>query len=481
MNTAEKNTVKVLIIDDDEDDYFLTSDLLSTIPNTYISSDWSYNYNEALERVGKAAHHVYFVDYRLGAKTGTDFIREARAAGCDAPIILLTGKGNRQIDLEAMHIGATDYLIKGELTTDKLERCIRYSLERVAGTRALRNSENKYRSIFEQSKDAIFLADQQFEIKDANPALCSLMSQQPCDITGTLFFTYLEDNAAKHLRHKLQEQGHISDELVELDGHDGEDRYCLLSISQQQSGENTIMYQGILHDITNLKKAEKANLQMEKLAAAGRLVRTLAHEVRNPLNNINMSMEQLTELVQEGEGSIYTDIIRRNSNRISDLIKELLNSSRPSEMRMEPMPLQTVLDKVVDEAIDRILLKHIRFERKITEEPILINADAEKMKIALLNILINAVEAVAEQSGHIVLRLAEDEGMAVLCIQDNGVGISKENVAKLFEPYFTSKRNGMGLGLAATLNIVQAHNGSIEVDSTLGQGTRFLVKFPKLV
>ncbi len=92
--------------------------------------------------------------------------------------------------------------------------------------------------------------------------------------------------------------------------------------------------QGIVHDITNLKKAEKATLQIEKLAAAGRLVRTLAHEVRNPLNNINLSVEHLREETANDEnGSTYLEIIQRNSNRIGALITELLNSSRPAEMK----------------------------------------------------------------------------------------------------------------------------------------------------
>src|SRR5438105_7824028 len=117
----------------------------------------------------------------------------------------------------------------------------------------------------------------------------------------------------------------------------GEHRICIISATLEKDKNNEDYMQGIVHDITNLKKAEKATLQIEKLAAAGRLVRTLAHEVRNPLNNINLSAEHLREEIKGDENSnLYLEIIQRNSSRIGALITELLNSSRPVEMKMEP-------------------------------------------------------------------------------------------------------------------------------------------------
>src|SRR5215471_6725262 len=125
------HTVRVLIVDDDEDDFFITSDLIRQIPDNNFKIDWCYNYDQALKSINAGGYDIYFVDYRLGIKTGIDLLKEACSNGCEEPIVLLTGKGNKIIDVEAMQIGATDYLIKSELSVEKLERCIRYSLERM--------------------------------------------------------------------------------------------------------------------------------------------------------------------------------------------------------------------------------------------------------------------------------------------------------------------------------------------------------------
>jgi DNA-binding NtrC family response regulator len=121
---------------------------------------------------------IYFVDYRLGAKTGLDFLKESVRSAVKSRCILLTGKGNKDVDIEAMQMGATDYLIKTELNTDKLERCIRYSLERTAYLKALRANEKKYRSIFELSKDAVFIADELLRFRDMNHGNIALLGYE---------------------------------------------------------------------------------------------------------------------------------------------------------------------------------------------------------------------------------------------------------------------------------------------------------------
>src|SRR5689334_7373388 len=141
-------SIRILIIDDDEDDFFITSEYMRQIQEYNLSIDWCYKFNDAVELLKNHKYNIYFVDYRLGAKTGLDFLKEAVRIGSEEPIVLLTGKGNKEVDIEAMQMGATDYLVKTELNTDKLERCIRYALERTEYLKALRANERKYRSIF---------------------------------------------------------------------------------------------------------------------------------------------------------------------------------------------------------------------------------------------------------------------------------------------------------------------------------------------
>ena len=166
--TAENIPIKILIIDDDEEDFFLTSQYIKKIRGKEFIIDWCYRYQEALEAIVEARYDIYFIDYYLGAKTGLELMKEALEQNCEQPLILLTGMGNQKIDLEAMQAGAYDYLVKLELNTEKLERCIRYSLERASALKILRSNERKFRSIFERSKDAVFLTDEFLVFKDLN-------------------------------------------------------------------------------------------------------------------------------------------------------------------------------------------------------------------------------------------------------------------------------------------------------------------------
>jgi PAS domain S-box-containing protein len=469
--------VRILIIDDDEDDYILTSGFLMDIEDRTLHIEWCYSYKTALEKITAKAADLYFVDYRLGAKTGIDLLKEALELNCEEPIILLTGKGNPNIDKQAMQMGAVDYLVKGELTSEKLERCIRYSLERAASTKALRANEKKYRNIFEKSKEAVFTTDSSLVFKDVNSAMSKLTGLDKQHLLNTSLYQLIEQETIRtSIQDGLATSGEVTDLELELVHSKSRKRYCILNLSMEKDSNNQPYIQGILHDITNQKKTERATLLAEKLAATGRLVRTLAHEVRNPLSNIHMSLEQLTNFTKD-EDRIYLDIIDRNGKRINDLITELLTSSKPADMVLEKLVLQQVIDESISAAVDRLTLKQIKLKLNYPENPSYVRGDKGKLKIAILNIIINAIEAMEGTHRELRISLATTEDSHQLELTDTGCGIPPENLSKLFEPFFTSKRNGIGLGLASTLNILQAHSASIEVKSKVNAGTTFLLTF----
>jgi len=476
----KKTEIRLLIIDDDEDDYLITSEYISRITSVKFLTHWCANYEKAIGEMKAAKYDIYLVDYRLGAKTGVDFLKEAHLAQCEEPIILLTGKGNISVDIEAMQLGAVDYLIKSEIGTDALERSLRYALDRAADTKAIKASERKYKNIFEQSKDFIFITDDQLRFTEVNPAGAELLEYKIHELLQLTFTDLLVQKQQKELIvNLLDNDREVNDWELLLKTKKGKLLVCNVTIlAEKEDAENRkVKYHGIVHDISTQKKIEKANLQFEKLAAFGRLVRTLAHEVRNPLNNITLSTEQLKENMDE-EGQLYIDIIQRNSKRISDLISELLNSSKPSEIVMETVALQNICDEVIGMSVDRLTLKNMKLQVDMPKTTIYIQADRQKLIIALLNIVINAIEAMEENKGILKLSLIQqDSYISSVNITDNGYGISEENITKLFEPYFTQKRNGMGLGLASTLNIIQAHNATIDVNSQVGKGSTFSIYF----
>lgn len=470
---------KILIIDDDEDDFFITNQYIKNIRGYNFEVAWRYDYKGAMEDINAKKYDLYLIDYYLGARTGLDLMKEAIADKCEEPMIILTGKGTPELDAEAMHAGAVDYLIKGEMDTEKLERCIRHVIEKSKSVRTLRSNEKKFRHIFERSKDSIFLMNNhELIFSDVNDATTQLFGYSKEELNEMTLFNLLNEVADRDGLHAKLQCGEVEEYEVEMKPKEGDVLSCLLSLTKEVDNSGNNFLQGIIHDITQFKKEGQNNIRLEKLGMAERLVRTLAHEVRNPLNNINLSLEQLNEENKSEDAKMYLDIISRNSKRIENLIKELLGASRP-EIILQTNDLAEILEESLCAAADRITLRHIALTKIIPEKKLLINADKEQLKIAFLNIIINAVEAM-EDKGKLSVTLNEAEEHYQVLITDTGSGISTENLARLFEPYFTAKKNGLGLGLAATMNILQLHTATVEVQSKVDEGTAFILKFPKL-
>ncbi|HEX4374011.1 MAG TPA: ATP-binding protein, partial [Puia sp.] len=231
--------------------------------------------------------------------------------------------------------------------------------------------------------------------------------------------------------------------------------------------------------ITELDGANKELVQMrgmEKFAATGRIARTIAHEVRNPLTNINLATDQLKmDITESGDSMNMLEMIHRNSNRINQLITDLLNSTKATELNAEKISINELLDETLELAKDRIELSNAQVIKTYSQDPRKIFVDKEKMKIAFLNIIVNAIEAMESGKGILILKTESEKEKCIVKIADNGKGIDKESLSKLFEPYFTNKSKGTGLGLTNTQNIIFTHNGQISADSKLGAGTTFIV------
>ena len=146
----QSHTIRVLFIDDDEDDYLVVRDLLSDIHSKKFILKWVSDYGAALDAILSGEFDVCLLDYRLKARNGLELIREATAAGCDRPVIFLTGQGDYGVDTEAMRSGAADYLVKVQLTTDMLERSIRYSIARKNAERELKSYQNRLEGLVKE-------------------------------------------------------------------------------------------------------------------------------------------------------------------------------------------------------------------------------------------------------------------------------------------------------------------------------------------
>lgn len=231
--------------------------------------------------------------------------------------------------------------------------------------------------------------------------------------------------------------------------------------------------------IENLRVMNKELVELksvEKFLVSGRISRTIAHEVRNPLTNITLAAEQLSDAVPETEDTILLiGMIRRNAIRINDLVSDLLNSTKFSQLELEFISIHKILDNAIDSAKDRLNLNAIQVVRKYDSKPCMVNVDSKLMHIAFLNIIVNAIEAAEPGKGMIELKTECFQTKCIVYIKDNGSGMDEEALSRIFEPYFTSKQKGNGLGLTNTQNIILNHKGSIQVESKAGEGTIFII------
>lgn len=264
---------------------------------------------------------------------------------------------------------------------------------------------------------------------------------------------------------------------IEVEGHI---KYLLLVANLREHSESqSVDILGTVIDVTAQKQAEKDMLIAERLSMTGKMARTIAHEVRNPLTSLTLALEQLKDEIPQQNDSfrVYADIIERNANRIEQLIGDMLNSSRPRELSLELTAIEEVIEETVALTIDRLNLNQIKLERSYPVELPRILLDKDKMKIAFLNILVNAVEAMEPGKGLLKINVKLKNGFVIVAISDNGKGVAPKDIEKLFDPFYTAKQGGMGLGLTSTKNILSSHSATIEVSSKLNEGTTFHIYF----
>jgi len=236
-------------------------------------------------------------------------------------------------------------------------------------------------------------------------------------------------------------------------------------------------------DLTELRRMEHRIKHTERMATIGQLAAGIAHEIRNPLASMSGSIELLQQAadVSEDDRTLMT-IVVREIDRLNALINDLLDyaSPRPRD------PVSFDLPTLVDETLQVFRQDKSRGEVDVAtilppQGTLAITADPAKLRQVVWNLVRNAADAAATGGGHVAvsLRENEDDAEVELAVTDDGPGISDEHMPRIFDPYFTTKKKGTGLGLAMCHSIVAEHGGTIEATSELGRGTRFVVTLPR--
>ena len=238
-------------------------------------------------------------------------------------------------------------------------------------------------------------------------------------------------------------------------------------------------------ELDKSKELEEQLRQAEKSAVIGRLGSAIAHEIRNPLNFINLTLDHLRSKFQpddEEKVAKFTKLIGQIKSevaRINQQISDFLNYSRPAKANLQPLDARKVVEDSLRLVEAQASENDIRIAVVEHEDVPKILADPDFLRSVFNNLFINAVQAIGHEGGNMNVKISPDNGFVRFDISDTGSGIPSQNLAKIFEPYFSTKETGTGLGLAIVHKIVDVHNGSISVESKEGEGTKFTVKLPK--
>jgi len=228
-------------------------------------------------------------------------------------------------------------------------------------------------------------------------------------------------------------------------------------------------------DITQQKVAEELLLKKEKLSVLGELAAGIAHEIRNPLTSIKGFMQMMKETREVKEA--YIDIVLEELERINQIVSELLVLAKPQSHCYKPFLLCEAIDYVVHLISHEALLNSVDVSIDNREPKVVIFGEKNQLIQVFINIMKNAIEAMPK-GGKLNVRIWLEEENAHITIADTGIGISKERLEKIGEPFFTLKEKGMGLGLTTSTKIIHEHKGTINIDSEVGKGTVVHVSLP---
>lgn len=341
-------------------------------------------------------------------------------------------------------------------------------------------AKNYIETLLNGINDAVIAVDREMNIVVFNNTAGDLCSKNAADVQGRPYSEVFPEDEML-LSKAVENGGKLPYSEKECTGFKSETKIVGISISTVRGPKSEFnMVLAIVRDLTEQRRLTEKLNRREKLSAMGELAAGVAHEIRNPLNAINVIIQRFQyEFEPKEDAEEYMQLagtVRAEVDRVNSIIRQFLEFARPKKIEPAKFNIADLFDETKRIMSSQAATKHIRLEDH-TESDFEIIADREKMKQVMLNLVQNSIDAIS--SGGLIIFEAEAEGQtAILRIKDNGAGIPEEEQKHVFDLYFSAKPGGTGLGLSIVDQIISEHGGEISIDSAPGKGTTITIQLP---
>lgn len=360
-------------------------------------------------------------------------------------------------------------------------------IERLA---LLSNSQN---IIIENLEEGIIAIDINGIIQGINKKACFLLSI-PRNSEDKAISKCINNTNIGRLILELLEANNTDTKIIKDDKNDR-----MLQIDILPLGDYGIIIGTLIKifDITKSYESAQKLKRAEQLASFTTLAAGVAHEIKNPLGSISIYVQLIEKIIKKNmdndcqcynEFRDYCNIIKEEISRLEDTINSFLFSVRKLVLNLEDININSLILSTVDFLKYEIENNNIKIDIKFDIENLILKIDEKYIKQCLINIIQNSIDSIIEKKKHnksdennILIKLKLLDNYALISIKDTGIGIKEEELSKIFEPYFTTKRNGTGLGLTNVIRIIEAHNGSFNIDSKYGVGSEAIIKLPLML
>lgn len=346
--------------------------------------------------------------------------------------------------------------------------------------RQLEKQLSWYKSFFDNATDAVFIVQPEtWSILDANEYAALILGKSRNSLLGEIMPQFRRI-------FKLLNKENSTIVLSELSLENDLGEPIMVEVSarfMKFEGQDLIL--AIARDVSEQHALTDKLVQADKLVLLGQLSAGVAHEIRNPLAAVNLNLQVLKRRFnQEDPEFEYIDTALQGVDRISRIVEVTLNFSRPAMPDIRDLQLNNLIVSTLELVTAVIKRKEIKVELKFDENLPVIAADSKQIQQVLINLITNAADAIKIKGKIKIETYTEKYGRtgfgkyAVVAISDDGIGITPEDLTKIFNPFFTRKADGTGLGLPITQRILHQHSGIIDVESSVGSGTTFYIKLP---